>query len=209
MFLATMAVCFYIGYFGAGAGFLLITVLSLFGFQDLHEINALKVVSTTWPTARRDYLRRVRQTKWVWPYSMVAMVVAAIGGLFLWPAWLGRVPSPVLRAWSFLSAFSMAERVLLGGSSKDDHANTMSPDPLTTTRPMSTKASALRRPNDQQAARTRPSALCLASAYPEKFRVLHHRGQGHGDRLDRRPQERLELCMAALAPVRAHLRRRA
>jgi len=29
------------------AGFLLITMLSLFGCQDLHEINALKVVSTT------------------------------------------------------------------------------------------------------------------------------------------------------------------
>jgi len=33
VFLATMSVCFYIGYFGAGAGFLLITVLSLFGYQ--------------------------------------------------------------------------------------------------------------------------------------------------------------------------------
>jgi hypothetical protein len=33
VFLATMAVCFYIGYFGAGAGFLLITVLSLFGLS--------------------------------------------------------------------------------------------------------------------------------------------------------------------------------
>jgi hypothetical protein len=42
--LCTIVVCFYIGYFGAGAGFLLITLLSLFGFQDLNEINALKVV---------------------------------------------------------------------------------------------------------------------------------------------------------------------
>jgi uncharacterized membrane protein YfcA len=46
VFFGTIAVCFYIGYFGAGAGFLLITLLSLFGYQDLHEINALKVVST-------------------------------------------------------------------------------------------------------------------------------------------------------------------
>ena len=43
----TIAVCFYIGYFGAGAGFLIITLLSLFGYQDLNEINALKVVCTT------------------------------------------------------------------------------------------------------------------------------------------------------------------
>ena len=47
VFLATIFVCFYIGYFGAGAGFLLITALSLFGMEDLHEINALKVVATT------------------------------------------------------------------------------------------------------------------------------------------------------------------
>lgn len=33
VFLSTIFVCFYIGYFGAGAGFLIITLLSLFGFQ--------------------------------------------------------------------------------------------------------------------------------------------------------------------------------
>src|SRR4051812_3237041 len=47
VFVATVLVCFYIGYFGAGAGFLIMTMLSLLGFEDLNEINALKVVSTT------------------------------------------------------------------------------------------------------------------------------------------------------------------
>jgi len=51
MFLATMAVCFYIGYFGAGAGFLLITVLSLFGFQDLTRSTPSKLSPPRWPTA--------------------------------------------------------------------------------------------------------------------------------------------------------------
>jgi len=36
VFIGTVAVCFYIGYFGAGAGFLIITLLSLFGYQDLN-----------------------------------------------------------------------------------------------------------------------------------------------------------------------------
>src|ERR1022692_4571249 len=45
--ISTAVICFYIGYFGAGAGFLIISLLSLFGFQDLNEMNALKVVSTT------------------------------------------------------------------------------------------------------------------------------------------------------------------
>jgi uncharacterized membrane protein YfcA len=47
VFVCTMVVCFYIGYFGAGAGFLIITLLSLFGFENLNEINALKVAATS------------------------------------------------------------------------------------------------------------------------------------------------------------------
>jgi hypothetical protein len=95
IFWATTAVCFYIGYFGAGAGFLLITVLSLFGFEDLNEINALKVVSTTLANGIAVIIFAV-SNKVVWPYCLVAMVVCAIGGYF--SARLSRrVPQPVLR----------------------------------------------------------------------------------------------------------------
>lgn len=95
VFLATMAVCFYIGYFGAGAGFLLITVLSLFGFEDLHEINALKVVSTTLANGIAVIIFAVNN-KVVWPYCLVAMVVCAIGG-YSSARFARRVPQPVLR----------------------------------------------------------------------------------------------------------------
>jgi len=95
VFLATMAVCFYIGYFGAGAGFLLITVLSLFGFEDLHEINALKVVSTTLANGIAVIIFAV-SNKVVWPYCLVAMVVCAIGG-YSSARFARRVPQPVLR----------------------------------------------------------------------------------------------------------------
>lgn len=47
MFGCLILVSFYIGYFGAGAGFLIITVLSLFGVKNLNEVNALKAVCTT------------------------------------------------------------------------------------------------------------------------------------------------------------------
>jgi hypothetical protein len=106
VFLATMAVCFYIGYFGAGAGFLLITVLSLFGFQDLHEINALKVVSTTLANGIAVIIFAV-SNKVVWPYCMVAMVVCAIGG-YSSARMARRVPQPVLRGLVILIGFSMA-----------------------------------------------------------------------------------------------------
>ena len=47
MFASLVVVSFYIGYFGAGAGFLIITVLSLFGIKNLNEVNALKALCTT------------------------------------------------------------------------------------------------------------------------------------------------------------------
>ncbi len=95
VFLATMVVCFYIGYFGAGAGFLLITVLSLFGYRDLHEINALKVVSTTLANGIAVVIFAV-SGKVVWPYCLLAMVTCAIGG-YSSARWARRIPQPILR----------------------------------------------------------------------------------------------------------------
>jgi uncharacterized membrane protein YfcA len=45
MFFGLIIVCFYVGYFGAGAGFLIITVLTVVGgMPNLTEVNALKMV---------------------------------------------------------------------------------------------------------------------------------------------------------------------
>ncbi len=106
VFLATMLVCFYIGYFGAGAGFLLITVLSLFGYQDLHEINALKVVSTTLANGIAVVIFAV-SSKVVWPYCLVAMVVCAIGG-YSSARFARRIPQPVLRGLVIFIGLFMA-----------------------------------------------------------------------------------------------------
>jgi hypothetical protein len=77
--IATMVVCFYIGYFGAGAGFLIITLLSVFGFQDLNEMNAMKVVSTTLANGMACLLFAF-SGKVAWRYCLVAMVTCGIGG---------------------------------------------------------------------------------------------------------------------------------
>jgi uncharacterized membrane protein YfcA len=95
VFLATMSVCFYIGYFGAGAGFLLITVLSLFGYRDLHEINALKVVSASMANGIAVVIFAV-SGKVAWPYCLQAMLVCAIGG-YSSARLARRIPQPVLR----------------------------------------------------------------------------------------------------------------
>ena len=106
VFLSTVAVCFYIGYFGAGAGFRLITLLSLFGFRDLHEINALKVAATT-PANGIAFILFVVNGQVVWRYCLVAMVTCAIGG-YTSARFARMVPQSVLRGLVIFIGLSMA-----------------------------------------------------------------------------------------------------
>jgi len=106
VFLSTVIVCFYIGYFGAGAGFLIITMLSLFGFQDLHEINAIKVSTTTLANGVA-FLIFVVGGQVVWRYCLVAMFACGVGG-YASASFARRVPQPVLRGLVILIGFSMA-----------------------------------------------------------------------------------------------------
>jgi uncharacterized membrane protein YfcA len=77
--LSTIVICFYIGYFGAGAGFLIISLLSVFGFQDLNEMNAMKVVSTTMANGMACILFAF-SGKVEWHWCLSAMVSCALGG---------------------------------------------------------------------------------------------------------------------------------
>jgi uncharacterized membrane protein YfcA len=106
VFLSTVAVCFYIGYFGAGAGFLIITLLSLFGFQDLNEINALKVVSTTMANGIAFVIFTVNGQV-VWRYCLLAMVVCAVAG-YTSARFARLAPQRVLRGLVVLIGLSMA-----------------------------------------------------------------------------------------------------
>jgi uncharacterized membrane protein YfcA len=106
VFLCTTFVCFYIGYFGAGAGFLIITLLSLFGFEDLNEINALKVVSTTMANGMAFVIFVVgRQVEW--RYCLLAMFTCAIGG-YTSALFARRIPQPILRGIVIAIGFGMA-----------------------------------------------------------------------------------------------------
>lgn len=106
IFFSTIAVCFYIGYFGAGAGFLIITMLSLFGCEDLHEINALKVVSTTMANGIA-FILFVVNGQVVWRYCLLAMVTCAIGG-YSSARFAKMVPQKVLRGLVVAIGLSMA-----------------------------------------------------------------------------------------------------
>jgi uncharacterized protein len=106
VFVATILVCFYIGYFGAGAGFLIITLLSLLGFEDLNEINALKVVSTTAANSMAFLIFTIGNQV-AWRYCLVAMVACAIGG-YTSARFARLIPQPVLRGIVMIIGFGMA-----------------------------------------------------------------------------------------------------
>jgi uncharacterized protein len=106
LFFTALAVCTYIGYFGAGAGFLLITMFSLFGWQDLHEINAMKVIATTLANGMA-FVLFVVNGQVVWRYCLVAMVTCAIGG-YVSARFARRIPQQVLRTAVVLIGLFMA-----------------------------------------------------------------------------------------------------
>ena len=106
VFLVTIALGFYLGYFGAGSGFLIITMLSLFGWQDLHEINALKVVTTTMANGIA-FVIFVIDGQVIWRYCLLAMVTAAIGG-YGSARFARRVPQQILRTIVVLIGLAMA-----------------------------------------------------------------------------------------------------
>jgi uncharacterized membrane protein YfcA len=106
VFVGTILVCFYIGYFGAGAGFLIITLLSLLGFEDLNEINALKVVSATAANGIAFLIFTIGNQV-AWRYCLVAMVACAIGG-YTSARFARLIPQPVLRGIVMVIGFGMA-----------------------------------------------------------------------------------------------------
>jgi len=81
LMLGTIVVCFYIGYFGAGAGFLIISMLAIFGIENINQINALKVVTTTLANGVAVIVFIVNKQV-LWQHCLIMMVTAACGGYF-------------------------------------------------------------------------------------------------------------------------------
>ncbi len=106
LFFATLAVAFYMGYFGAGAGFLMMTLLALFGYQDIHTINALKVLANLAANGIA-FLIFVVDGQVIWRYGLLAMLACAIGG-YASASQARRVSQPILRIIVVLIGLSMA-----------------------------------------------------------------------------------------------------
>ncbi len=104
--LSLLVVCFYIGYFGAGAGFITMTVLSLFGVARLAEVNALKVITTT--TANGvAVITFIAERAVVWHYCVAMMVACGIGG-YLGARYARGISDRLLRPTIIVFGFSVA-----------------------------------------------------------------------------------------------------
>lgn len=106
LFLATMAVSFYVGYFGAGAGFLFMTMLALLGYEDVHAINALKVVANLLANGIA-FVIFILDGQVVWRYCIAAMIAAGVGG-YASARLAKRIPQPVLRGLVVVIGVTMA-----------------------------------------------------------------------------------------------------
>jgi uncharacterized membrane protein YfcA len=76
---ALVVVCFYIGYFGAGAGFLIMSALAIAGIENIRHINALKVVATTIANGTA-VVTFILGRQVVWHECLLMMVTCACGG---------------------------------------------------------------------------------------------------------------------------------
>ena len=99
LWIGVAVVCFYIGYFGAGAGFLLMSVLAVFGIQNINQVNALKVIATTVANGIA-VVTFIVEKQILWKYCLLMMIAAALGGYL--GARYSRRPEPTVHApwWS-------------------------------------------------------------------------------------------------------------
>lgn len=79
LFCALFPVCFYIGYFGAGGGFLAMTVLALFGVEEMHALNVMKIVAACLSNLVA-IMTFIVSGAVLWHYCIISMVFAATGG---------------------------------------------------------------------------------------------------------------------------------
>ena len=77
--LMQLTVAIYIGYFGAGAGILMLALLALMGLENIHTMNAFKTLLATCANAVAIVTFAIAGAV-VWPQALVMTVGAALGG---------------------------------------------------------------------------------------------------------------------------------
>jgi uncharacterized membrane protein YfcA len=106
LFVMMLPVCFYVGYFGAGAGFLLMSVLALYGLEDIRVLNSLKVLAAC-ASNLCAVVTFICGGAIVWRYCLTAMIFAAVGG-YAGAHYARKMSASVLRAIVVVTGCVMA-----------------------------------------------------------------------------------------------------
>ena len=77
--IAIFAISVYVGFFGAGAGLLIMAALSFAGVDSVHEINALKTIITSTSNTVAAVTFIVYGAV-LWRYGAAMMIAGSIGG---------------------------------------------------------------------------------------------------------------------------------
>jgi hypothetical protein len=76
-----LVIAFYIGYFGAGAGILILAMLALLGMDEIHSMNALKALLTTISNGVALVMFIFSHAVY-WPEAILMIVASMLGGYF-------------------------------------------------------------------------------------------------------------------------------
>lgn len=76
-----LMISFYIGYFGAGVGILILAMLALLGMDQIHTMNALKALLTTIANGVAMVLFILSHAVF-WPQTALMIVASILGGYF-------------------------------------------------------------------------------------------------------------------------------
>ena len=106
LFFVLLPVCFYIGYFGAGAGFLIMSALALFGVEEIHQLNSLKVLAACLSNFCA-VVTFVLSGAVIWHYCLISMVFAGAGG-YVGAQYARRMNADVLRTIVVVTGVAIA-----------------------------------------------------------------------------------------------------
>jgi uncharacterized protein len=106
LFFVLLPVCFYIGYFGAGAGFLIMSALAFFGVEEMHQLNSLKVLAACLSNFCA-VVTFVLSGAVVWHYCLISMLFAGAGG-YVGAQYARRMNAEALRIIVVVTGVAMA-----------------------------------------------------------------------------------------------------
>jgi uncharacterized protein len=101
-----LVIALYIGYFGAGAGILMLALFAMMGVENIHTMNGLKTLMASVCNAIALVTFIIARAI-VWPQAVLMIVGAAIGG-YAGAYYAQKLPATVVRQIVIFTGFAMS-----------------------------------------------------------------------------------------------------